>query len=174
MQDDETIRRLSQIETKIDSQVLRQIEDLKSGVELSKDNNLLLGGISSKLDNITKLISSGIDDVRSTTTKVIFALIGLVGATIGVKFIGSPVWLDVYGFTTIGILIFVMLEAAHRKIWLRFLSGVGFFSYVAFSLASIDRSITTNMALPVVAYAAIISFGVGVIFLAISSWKGKA
>ena len=174
MQDDETIRRLSQIENKIDSQVLRQIEDLKAGIELSKNNNMLLGGISSKLDNITKLISAGIDDVRSTTTKVIFALIGLVGATIGVKFIGSPAWLDVYGFTIIAILLFVMLEAAHRKIWLRFLSGVGFFGYVVFSLASIDRSVTSNMSLPVMAYYAIISFSIGVIFLAASSWKGRA
>jgi len=172
MQDDETIRRLSQIENKIDSQVLRQIEDLKAGIELSKNNNILLGGISSKLDNITQLISAGIDDVRGTTTKVIFALIGLVGATIGVKFIGSPVWLDVYGFTTIGLLIFVMLESAHRKIWFRFMSGLGFFSYVVFSLALIDRS--GNMNSPFMAYFVIISFGVGVVFLAISSWKGKA
>ena len=171
-EDNEIVRRLANIENKIDNQVLRQIEDLKSSAELAKDNNILLGGIGAKLDNISVNISSGISELKDTITKVILALIGVIAATIGVRAVGSPLWLDIYTFMVILSLVFVLLESFYRRIWFRFITGTAFLSYVLFSILSIDYSMS-NRSLSPSAYGAVISFGIGALFLAISAWKGK-
>ena len=170
-EENEIIRRLAQLENKIDNQVLRQIEDLKSSADLARENNLLLGGIAAKIDNMSSILSTGFTDMKDTITKVILALIGLVAAIIGIRAVGSPFWLDVYVFVVIMSLTFVILESFRKKIMYRLLVGMSLLSYVLFSIFSISYPMSVNR--PLFSYGAIISFSCGILFLALSTWKGK-
>jgi hypothetical protein len=148
LEEGEVIRRLEDIERKIDDSLKNSIVKLE---ENAKNQGIMIEKLSS---------------IKTSIDRTTMALIGVIGAAIGARVISSPWWLDAYAYAVFFGLIFALGTITAKKHYWLSLAVLGYSIVTISSIISLDTGGN-----PVLMVLANTMFGVSTLGLIIHSWR---